>query len=193
MEHNFPTLPDVVGTAGAYVVLDGLFVFMVGIAKAGGDRLVVVRLGGHREGTETAWECAAREVQEEAGLRIRPVAPPATYWTGRDGDESQLHAAPWPAQPEEAAPPLVVAWRMEGGQRLLSATYLAEADGEATDAAPGGEAVGLLLLRPQDVLWLTREEVTLAEYVTAGGRAALREHLPMGFVLEPFLQPRDPA
>ncbi len=176
-----------VGTAGAYVVVDGLFVFMVGIANAGRDRLVVVRLGGHREGAETAWQCAAREVHEEAGLRIRAVAPPHTYWTGPEADASRLEVEPWPAQPGEEEAPLLVAWRMEAEKRRLSVNYLARSEGPAT---PGNEAAGLLLLRPSEVLRLVRGPVTLREYLGAGGLAVLREQLPADFVLEPFLQLR---
>jgi 8-oxo-dGTP pyrophosphatase MutT (NUDIX family) len=71
-----------VATAGAYVLADGLVVFMVGPNRAG-DRLGVVRLGGHREAGETSWTCAGREVLEEASVRIRPIPPPATYWGAR--------------------------------------------------------------------------------------------------------------
>ncbi|HLZ62576.1 MAG TPA: hypothetical protein VKR06_36995 [Ktedonosporobacter sp.] len=50
-------------TAGVYVNVAGFFVFQVGLTSAG-DKLGVVRLGGHREGDESAWECATREALE---------------------------------------------------------------------------------------------------------------------------------
>ncbi|BFT73587.1 hypothetical protein [Paenibacillus sp. P36] len=37
--------------------------------------LAIVRLGGHREGAETAWECAQREVLDESQMRITPLTP----------------------------------------------------------------------------------------------------------------------
>ncbi len=63
---------DQTATAGAYVLLDGRFPFIVG-PTPDGDRLAVVRLGGHREAGESPWQCAAREVMEESGvIRIPP-------------------------------------------------------------------------------------------------------------------------
>lgn len=44
-----------VNTAGAYILVNDLFVFMVGPNQE--NDLCVVRLGGHREHDETALEC----------------------------------------------------------------------------------------------------------------------------------------
>ena len=44
-------------TASAYVIVQGLFVFQVGQTRAG-DRLGVVRLGGHVEPGESSLACA---------------------------------------------------------------------------------------------------------------------------------------
>lgn len=54
-------IPNNARTSGAYVLYNGLFIFQVGPTKEG-DKLGVVRLGGHREGNETALETAKREV-----------------------------------------------------------------------------------------------------------------------------------
>jgi 8-oxo-dGTP pyrophosphatase MutT (NUDIX family) len=70
-------------------------VFAVGLPAGATDRLGVARLGGHREHGETAWQCAAREVREEASLAVRPLTPPATYWVGPPHDPAALAAGPW--------------------------------------------------------------------------------------------------
>src|SRR3954471_23730683 len=103
-------LIDSVATAGAYIVLDGRFPFVLGTTPAG-DRLAVVRVGGHREAGESPWQCAAREVLEEAGLSIQPIAPPATYWLSPGTDASSqdgLMPIDWPPEPAAAHPPLLV-------------------------------------------------------------------------------------
>lgn len=179
--------PDRVATAGAYVLVDGCVAFMVGVAHATGDRLVVIRLGGHRKAHETAWDCAAREVLEEASLVVHPLTPPATYWVEPDQDPSVPRAAPWQRPPFEAADPLLVATRHEAGARLLSVTYFARAQGPPV---PANEAQGLLLLRRSEIVRLVREPVTLDEFLRRGGRAVLRGDLPTNLPLEPFLQLR---
>ena len=67
-----------VKTSGAYVLYQGRFIFQVGPTKKG-DRLGVVRLGGHKEFEETALETARREVLEEANMKITAVNAPITY------------------------------------------------------------------------------------------------------------------
>jgi 8-oxo-dGTP pyrophosphatase MutT (NUDIX family) len=179
-----------VATAGAYVVTGGRFVFAVGLPSGATDRLGVARLGGHREHGETAWQCAAREVREEASLAARPLTPPATYWVGPPHDPAALAAGPW--APEEAgAPgepaPLLVAWREEAGARRLSVTYLARAEGAPIPAA---ETQGLLLLRGEDVRRLARETLTLDGLLREGARAVLRDALDPRLPLAPLLQLR---
>jgi 8-oxo-dGTP pyrophosphatase MutT (NUDIX family) len=159
-------------TASAYVLVRGLFVFQVGPTRSG-DRLGVVRLGGHVEPGESSLACAMREVFEEATLRIQPVGPPATYIVA---DDASLRPAP-PPQSELA--PLLISRHAE----RLSVTYLAHSDDEPVPAA---ESRGLLLLDGNDVLRLTAEPLTLRQFLDNGGRAILREPLPLDLPLEPF-------
>ena len=177
--------PLPVVTAGAYVVLDGRFPFMVG-PTARGDALGVVRLGGHREPGESAWDCAAREVREEAGLRIQPIAPPATYWF-EDGDAADaLVPGDWPVAQGEAAP-LVAIRKNVGAARRLMPMYLARAVG---DPQPLAETRGLLLLSPAEIRALVAAPTTLDQFLRTSGRALLRDSLPAHLPLEPFLQLR---
>lgn len=53
-------LPKEIRTSGAYVLYKGSFVFQFGPTKKG-DKLGVVRLGGHRENKEMALETAIRK------------------------------------------------------------------------------------------------------------------------------------
>lgn len=171
-------------TAGAYVLVEGLLVFMVG-PTATGDRLGVVRLGGHREGDESGWACAAREVREEASLAIHPLVPPTTYGLGPPHDPATVRAMPRLADPSEEATPLLVSWRIESDGLKLSVMYLAHAEGSPE---PSGEAHGLLLLRRRDVLALTHDTLTLDEFRHQGGRVILRTQLSPDLPLQPFLQ-----
>jgi hypothetical protein len=116
-----------VNTAGAYVCLNGLYPFAIGTQPYNG-RIPVIRLGGHREEHETGWQCAVREVYEEANLRIKPLTPPITYLSDGDQIETELEKIRWqPETSQEDAPLLVVAYRREG-RILLSLMYLALTD-----------------------------------------------------------------
>jgi hypothetical protein len=63
-----------VNTAGAYVCLHGFYLFAMG-TRLQHRCIPVIRLGGHREEKETGWQCAMREMFEEANLHIKPLMP----------------------------------------------------------------------------------------------------------------------
>ena len=91
--------PQTVVTASAWVLQGDVFPFMVGPDHTG-EYLGVVRLGGHIEPGEAPWQCAAREAQEEAGLHLKAIVPPATYNLREDG----LCPLPWEDPGEGLSP-----------------------------------------------------------------------------------------
>jgi 8-oxo-dGTP pyrophosphatase MutT (NUDIX family) len=72
-------------TVGTYIRIEGRYLFAFGPHSERPGRLAIVRVGGHREDGETAWECAVREAMEETGLTIAPVAVHQTL-LGRRAD-----------------------------------------------------------------------------------------------------------
>lgn len=183
-------LPDLqharINTAGAYVLLGGCYLFALGVRPHNGH-IPVVRLGGHREGNETGWDCAEREVYEEANLRIKPCAPQWTYLANGDDIDSELEMIEWRGQVAgEVEPCLVVAYR-RGTEILLSLMYLAEADGIPE---PSSEVKGLVLLTEQEIHRLCRESLTLEQYLDQGGKAILKADFDAKLTLEPFVQLR---
>jgi 8-oxo-dGTP pyrophosphatase MutT (NUDIX family) len=180
-------LIDSVATAGAYVLLDGRFPFVVGLTPAG-DRLAVVRLGGHREAGESPWQCAARELLEESGLTIEALAPPCTYWLAPERaapEQDGLVPGAWPSEPKAPHPPLFVVRGTATQADRLSVMYLARAEGTPE---PLNEVRGLLLLAPAEVFTLVNRSVTLAQHLRAGGRAILLDDVPYDLPLFPHLQ-----
>jgi ADP-ribose pyrophosphatase YjhB (NUDIX family) len=176
-----------INTAGAYVCIDGLFLFAIG-AQPNNGRTPVFRLGGHREEHENGWQCAVREVYEETKLQIHLLTPQTTYLLP-DGDqtEAELETIGWQHETEpEHIPVLVVAYRGEGNMQL-SLMYLAQAEGFPT---PTSEIKGLLLLAKEDVHRLCQEPVTLEQYLSGGGKALLNYGFDQSLILEPFIQLR---
>lgn len=170
-----------VATAGAFVWNRGRLVFMVGPTR-GGDRLGVVRLGGHREEGESSLECAVREVREEASLTVQPLRPPATYFVGSPlpMPGRPLPIIDWPGP----TPPVLVTQRIDG---TLAALYLAVSH---DSPVPDAETLGLLL---PDQAWLARlcaRPYTLKEYQAGGGEAILRTAMSPFLPLEPSPQLR---
>ncbi len=175
-----------VATAGAYVRYGSVFPFMVG-PTAGGDMLGVVRLGGHRETSETPWECAVREVREEASIAITAEHPSCTYWLGSDDDPSLLRKVDWVAEGCDTTPPFLDIERPSLPGCPLSVMYLARATAPPT---PSGESHGLLMLTVDDVYRVVSGEMTLRGYIERGGVALFSKSLPLDLRLVPFLQLR---
>lgn len=175
-----------VNTAGAYVCIDGFYLFVIGIQPYNGH-IPIVRLGGHREGQETGWQCAVREVYEESSLRIRPLASRVTYLADGDHLEEELQEIEWPHKiAREPAPLLVVAYQSETGTSL-SLMYRAHTEGLTR---PASEVKGILLLKKEEIHSLCQEPMTLAQYLSRGGRALLNGEFNEQLLLEPFAQLR---
>jgi 8-oxo-dGTP pyrophosphatase MutT (NUDIX family) len=175
-------LSDAVVTAGAYALLEGRFPFVLGPTPCG-DRLAVIRLGGHREAGETPWQCVVREALEEAGLMLRPCRPPTTYWVDARHDRLDSRLDWRPSKPDEPQPLL---FRV-GEDGRVSAMYLALAEGKPE---PRGEVRALLLLTPEEVRRVAVSPLTLAQLRAAGGVVLARDRLPEHLPLEPFPQIR---
>ena len=174
-----------INTAGAYVRVNELYLFTIGIKPHNGQ-IPVIRLGGHREENETGWECAEREVLEEASLQIEPITPQNTYLIDWDNIDAEPSIVQWQQTKQEPVPFLVVTYRHDE-KVSLSLMYLAHAKGIPT---PSSEVKGLLLLEESEILRLCQEPVTLENFLNNGGKAILKDEFDTSRVLEPFAQLR---
>ena len=150
-------------TAGAFVgVGQGRFVFATGPRRQG-DALGIVRLGGHVEDGETPWECAARELGEEACLRaVERLEPPRTYRQPFGGGQwGPLEGMHW--ERARGPAPLV----LKSGPQALSVLYLART-GEAP--VPASEIRALIFLTPAEIRTLIQEAHSLERFLENGGK-----------------------
>jgi len=182
----FDTHNAKINTAGAYIYVNGLYLFAIGI-KPHNECIPVVRVGGHQEGCETAWECAQREALEETNLNIRPQFPESTYVYDWDHVDNEPERIQWqPVICHEPAPFLVITHRRDK-LTTLSIMYCAEAHGIPS---PSSEVKGLVLLTEAEVHRQCQETVTLKEFLDTGGKAILNGNFDRNRVLEPFAQLR---
>jgi hypothetical protein len=175
-----------INTAGAYICIDGYYLFAMGIQPHNG-LIPIVRLGGHREEQETGWQCAAREVYEEASLYIELLLPQTTYLSDWDNMEAELQELQWQQNIEQEPTPILVVTYCREDQMHLSLMYLAQAEGLPK---PSSEVKGLLLLNETEIHSLCREPVTLEQYLCRGGKAILNAEFDKRLFLEPFAQLR---
>ncbi len=176
-----------ISAAGAYIRINGLYLFAVG-AQPHNGRTPVYRLGGHLEALETGWECAEREVQEETGLQIEPITPTQTYMLP-DGDQvaGKLEIIQWKQETEKKQTPILVVAYYRYGELLLSLMYLAKTDQFPT---PTSEVKGLIFLDKEELQKLCKEAITLEHFLNNGGKAIIGHEIDKSLVLEPFTQPR---
>ncbi|HDR7659803.1 TPA: NUDIX hydrolase [Bacillus wiedmannii] len=164
-----------VRTSGAYVHYNNLFVFQVGPTNKG-DTLGVVRLGGHKEGDETAVETAKREVKEEATIDIAILSSPCTYYKKNWNAQSKK------IKVENEINPILI---IDSLDETLSTMYMAHAENEPT---PSSETNGLLLLSVNDIRLICSKEITLNDYIKQDGIAVLKEKMNKELILQPFPQ-----
>ncbi|WP_456278920.1 NUDIX hydrolase [Bacillus sp. AK128] len=168
-------VPNNIRTSGAYVLYKGLFIFQVGPTKEG-DKLGVVRLGGHREENETALNTAKREVFEEAKVEINPFNPNATFHLNEWEEE------PIRVQIDEPIAPILIKGNEESSYTVM---YLSNTFSKPT---PSSETNGLLLLSPANVHLICNNRITLRDYLKQNGISILKSELNQSLVLEPFPQ-----
>lgn len=173
-------------TAGAYICIHGLYVFAIGIHPHKG-RIPIVRLGGHREPHETGWQCAAREVREEASLHIKPLLPQTTYVSDWDHFAEELQEIQWQNSIEQEPIPILVVTYHRANSLHLSLMYLAQTE---EFPEPSSKVKGLLLLTQEEIHRLCLEPLTLEQYLRQGGKAILNAEFDLKLVLEPFVQLR---
>lgn len=164
-----------VKTSGAYVLYNGYFVFQVGPTK-NGDKLGVVRLGGHRKNEESPLDTAIREVLEESSIQINPVNSPVTY-----------HLNGWKEKANNVlmtgeVNPILIKGNEE---EAFSVMYISLAGKEP---CPSSESQGLLLLSPKDIELICSREITLNEFLNLNGLVKIKENFNQDLVLEPFPQ-----
>ncbi len=159
-------------TAGAYLLHQNRFAFMVGPDKTG-EKLGIVRLGGHVEGSEDSISCVRREIKEEASVDIVISDSPATYYMRDWETKTRLLIDGGPYQN-----PILICGNEERATILFLA-YTEEA------LVPASETQGILLLNEKEIQLLCGEKLTLSEYIAQGGQLLQNVEMNPNLKLKP--------
>lgn len=164
-------------TAGAYLFYNGYFLFMFGLKNnREGNKLGVVRFGGHRENDETAVQCVIREIKEETSLDLEFYNNKNVYIEKYDLNNYDKIIG------DQENNPILL---RIGSDNKYSIMYLAYGKGKLK---PDMETQGILLLRKEDILNICSHEITFREYKELGGKYILAKPLPDNGILVPNMQ-----
>jgi hypothetical protein len=173
---------QVVQKAGAFVLTNKRMAFMMG-PTVDQSALAIVRLGGHREGAETAWECAQREVFEESRMRITPLTPSMTFYCPNTNFDIGIELEPITKFHNTRFEPRPLIVGHQNSVQSITPIFLATSDDEPV---PSMETKALMFLTRKEVIRLCSESITLGEFQTLGGKVMLGQHIDRNLPLKPF-------
>jgi hypothetical protein len=158
-------------TAGVFLIYENKFAFMIGPDKSG-DKLGIVRLGGHIEENEGIIDCIKREVREEASVAINIVSSSITYYMNSWAEETLEVIT---GSLLDLKPLLIV-----GDNKRATALYLAYTEERLVPAA---EAHGIILLSEKQILEICSDKMTLTDFVNHGGQLLRSQEMNFEFEL----------
>jgi hypothetical protein len=168
--------------AGAFVLTNKRMAFMMG-PTVDQSALAIVRLGGHREGSETAWECAQREVIEESQMRITSLTPSMTFYCPNTKFDIEIELEPLAKYKYPSIEPRPLIIGHQNSKHSITPIFLASSDDEPV---PSMETKALIFLTRKDVICLCSETLTLNEFQNRGGKVLVSQHIDGDLPLRPF-------
>jgi hypothetical protein len=168
--------------AGAFVLTNNTMAFMMGPTPDHSE-LAIVRLGGHREGTETAWECAQREVFEESQMRITPLTPSISFYCPNTRFDIGIELEPIAEYDYSMFEQRPLIMGHQNSVQTVTPIFLASSEDEPV---PSMETKALMLLTRKDVIRLCSNRITLDEFQSSGGTVLYGQHIDRNLPLKPF-------
>ncbi|WP_211750231.1 hypothetical protein [Paenibacillus sp. Marseille-Q4541] len=168
--------------AGAFVLTNNKMTFMMG-PTPDQSALAIVRLGGHREGAETAWECAEREVFEESQMRITSLTPSMTFYCPNTRFDIEIELKPMDENNYLSFEPRPLIVGHQNSKHSITPIFLATSDSEPV---PSMETKALIFLTRNDVIRLCSETLTLNEFQKLGGEVLVSQQIDADLPLRPF-------
>ncbi len=147
-------------TVGTLIFYREFFVFMIGPDKTG-EKLGIVRFGGHIEEGESIIQALDREIYEECSIRINIINSPKTFYIKSWNDSVLFDIS---NELDIEIKPLII----KGDTERSSVLYLSKTDDEPI---PSSETNGIIFLRKQDIIDICTKKINcLSEFLELGGK-----------------------
>ena len=146
-------------TVGSFIVYQDTLAFMIGPDNSG-ERLGIMRLGGHIEAGENLLQSLEREINEEGSIEVRLFDSPCTFYK-RNWNDSNYHEVT--NNIELDIKPLIIT----GDKTRSTAVFLSYTDEEPT---PSSEACGIIFLKENDISDICLKKLKLKDFLNNGGK-----------------------
>ncbi|GKX66357.1 NUDIX hydrolase [Inconstantimicrobium mannanitabidum] len=146
-------------TVGSFILYKDTLAFMIGPDNTG-EKLGVMRLGGHIEENESYLQTLEREIKEEGSIEVNFLNSPNTFykrnWNDNNYDEIIDEI------PLDIKPLIIVGDKVRSTAVFLSYTE--------KEPKPSSEACGIIFLKENEVKRICSEKLRLRDFLDSGGK-----------------------
>ncbi|MEG2289367.1 MAG: hypothetical protein RR891_10440 [Clostridium sp.] len=146
-------------TVGSFILYKDTFAFMIGPDNSG-EKLGIMRLGGHIEENESLLQSLEREIKEEGSIEVKLFDSSCTFYK-RNWDDSNYYEVT--NNIEWDIKPLIIV----GDKTRSTAVFLSYADEEPR---PSSEAYGIIFLKENDIRDICSKRLKLRDFLDNGGK-----------------------
>jgi hypothetical protein len=146
-------------TVGSFILYQDTLAFMIGPDNSG-EKLGVMRLGGHIEANENLLQSLEREIKEEASVEVKLFNSPCTFYKTNWDDSNYCEITNnivWDIKP------LIIV----GDKARSTAVFLSYTEEEPK---PSSEACGIIFFKEADIKNICSNKLRLKDFIDNGGK-----------------------
>lgn len=146
-------------TVGSFILYKDMFAFAIGPDNTG-EKLGIIRIGGHVEENETYLQTLEREIKEEASIEVKLLSSPNTFYKRNWNDNNYIEISD---DIDLDIKPLIIT----GTKMNSTAVFLSCAKEEPK---PSSEAYGIIFLKKDDIKRICTGKLCLNDFLDSGGK-----------------------
>jgi len=146
-------------TVGSFILYEDTIAFMIGPDNTG-EKLGVMRLGGHIEENESYLQTLQREIKEEGSIEVKLLNAPNTFYKRNWDDNNYNEITDDIAL--DIKPLIIVGDKMRSTAIFLSYTE--------EEPKPSSEACGIIFLKENEIKRICSEKLRLRDFLESGGK-----------------------